>query len=271
MEQRRQDIQAATPQLHYYDMGVGVTAFSSTRRGGYSTGAWGEFNINRYCGDSDEAIGKNRAALCQLLDISDDCLLMPHQTHETHVARVDSGFLAHPTPLEGFDALMTDLTGICIGVSTADCIPLLLYDEEHRAVCAIHAGWRGTLRRIAQHAVSAMCQAYGSHPQRLKAQTGPGISLESFEVGDEVYEAFRSADFDMQAISRRYPSEDPLQQEKWHVDLPLCNRLQLIQAGLQPEHIAPSPACTFLHYDTFFSARRLSIRSGRIFTAIMLR
>ena len=264
MEQRRQDIQAATPQLHYYDMGVGVTAFSSTRRGGYSTGAWGEFNINRYCGDSDEAIGKNRAALCQLLDISDDCLLMPHQTHETHVARIDSGFLAHPTPLEGFDALMTDLTGICIGVSTADCIPLLLYDEEHRAVCAIHAGWRGTLRRIAQHAVSAMCQAYGSHPQRLKAQTGPGISLESFEVGDEVYEAFEQADFDMQRIAFK-------RNGKWHIDLWQANALDLQLMGIPEKHIEIAGVCTYQYYDQFFSARRLGIKSGRIYTGIMIK
>ena len=259
-----------TPRLHHYDMGTGIIAFSSTRQGGYSTGAWGEFNINRYCGDDEQAIGKNRAALCQLLGIGDDRLVMPHQTHQTRVACIDEDYLCRQTPLEGYDALMTNLSGVCIGVSTADCIPLLLYDEEHRAVCAVHAGWRGTLRQIARHAVSAMCRTYGTRPSRLRAQIGPGISLESFEVGDEVYEAFLAAGPDMSVISRRYPSGDPLQKEKWHIDLPLCNTLQLIQAGLSPERIAPTPACTYLHADTFFSARRQGIRSGRIFTAILL-
>lgn len=270
MKQRTHDKQPVTPLLHYYDMGAGVIAFSSTRRGGYSTGAWAEFNINRYCGDDEQAIVKNREALCQMLDIADDRLIMPQQTHQTRVACIDEDYLCRQVPLEGFDALMTNLSGVCIGVSTADCIPLLLYDEEHHAVCAVHAGWRGTLGRIAQHAVSAMCQAYHTCSSRLRAQIGPGISLESFEVGDEVYEAFHDASFDMMPISRRYPSPTSSQPMKWHIDLPHSNRLQLIQAGLQPERIASSPACTYLHADTFFSARRLGIRSGRIFTAILL-
>lgn len=270
MEQDIERGAATVPQLHYYDMGPCVRAFSTTRRGGYSQGAWGEFNINRYCGDSEAAVSRNRAALCHLLGIGDGRLLMPHQTHQTRVAHISSRYLSCPTPLEGYDALTTDVGGVCIGVSTADCIPLLLYDEERHAACAVHAGWRGTLGRIAQHAVEAMRQTYGSRPAGLRAQVGPGISLESFEVGDEVYDAFCHEGFDMHALSRRYPSADPTQPVKWHIDLPLCNRQQLLQAGLSAENIGASPACTYQHPDTFFSARRLGIRSGRIFTAIML-
>lgn len=264
------------PELMQYDMGRGVVAFSTTRRGGYSAGSYAEFNINTYCGDSAEAIGRNRHLLCQWLGTSDDRLLMPHQTHQTRVAKVDADLLAltadeRRAALEATDALMTDLTGVCIGVSTADCIPLLLYDPEHRAVCAIHAGWRGTVARIAQQAVAAMTAAYGSRPERLVAQIGPGISLDSFEVGDEVYDAFLSADFDMPAISRRYPAQNPSgEHQKWHIDLPECNRRQLLSAGLSPASIADAAICTYRHADTFFSARRLGIRSGRIFTGIAL-
>ena len=71
------------PQLEYYHLGDGVTAFSTTRHGGFSTGNYAAFNINRYCGDTIEAITKNREALCSLLGISDDRLLMPHQVHLT--------------------------------------------------------------------------------------------------------------------------------------------------------------------------------------------
>ena len=255
------------PVLQYYPLGEGVTAFSSTRQGGYSEGRYGEFNINRYCGDSEEAIQKNRETLCQLLGIEDHSLLMPHQVHLAEIAVVDREMLTLPTEeilqkLDGIDALMTNEAGVCIGVSTADCIPVLLYDPIRRASCAIHAGWRGTVQRIVEKAVARMTEVFGSDPQNLIAQIGPGIHLESFEVGDEVYQTFEKEGFPMELISKKY--------EKWHIDLPECNRLQLVAAGIPETHIAVSPVCTFQQSDTFFSARKLSINSGRIFTGILL-
>ena len=256
------------PELHYYHLGDGVTAFSTTRQGGYSQGNYGQFNINCYCGDDKEAIQKNREALCQLLAIADDHLVMPHQVHLTKIAQIDDAFFALPADerhqaLEGVDALMTNIEGVCIGVSTADCIPVLLYDPVQRAACAIHAGWRGTVKRITEQAVAQMTAVYGTRPADIIAQIGPGIHLDSFEVGDEVYEAFQQEGFPMQAISKK--------KEKWHIDLPECNRLQLIAKGIPADHIAISSVCTFQQTDRFFSARRLGINSGRIFTSIILR
>ena len=248
------------PSLQYYHIAEGLTAFSSMREGGYSTGRYGEFNINRYCGDSDEAIRKNREALCRLLDITDDRLLMPHQVHKAEIAVVDEQW---DIDLEGYDALMTNVEEVCIGVSTADCIPVLLYDPRQRAVCAVHAGWRGTVMRIVEQSIARMTEVYGTNPADLIAQIGPGIHLESFEVGDEVYQAFEKEGFPMESISRKY--------EKWHIDLPECNRLQLISAGVPETHISVSPVCTYMQSDTYFSARRLGIESGRIFTGIILR
>ena len=255
------------PQLDYYEMGARVLAFSSSRHGGCSKGNYAEFNINRYCGDSEEDIRKNREALCQTLGITDDRLIMPHQVHQAKVARIDEAFMALNTTerqeaLEGVDALMTNLEGVCIGVSTADCIPVLLYDKETHAVCAIHAGWRGTVRRVVVRAIEAMTAAYGTRPQQLTAQIGPGIHIDSFEVGDEVYHAFAQEGFDMSAISRR--------EAKWHIDLPECNRLQLLTAGIEPQNVKASNVCTFRQANDYFSARRLGINSGRIFTGILL-
>ena len=262
------------PQLDYYVLGDRVKAFSSTRHGGCSTGNYAAFNINHYCGDNEEHIHRNREALCALLGIDNDRLLMPHQVHLTKTAKIDEAFMAlspeqQHEALEGYDALMTDTRGVCIGVSTADCIPILLYDEGHHAICAIHAGWRGTVSRIAEKAVAEMKAAYGTRPHQVRAQIGPGIHLESFEVGDEVYEAFRQAGFDMPAISCRQVNPHT-HQEKWHIDLPECNRQQLIGSGLLKESIAVSPVCTFRHSADYFSARRLGINSGRIFTGIIL-
>ena len=256
------------PQLELYNLGDKVTAFSTTRHGGCSTGNYAAFNINRFCGDNEEDIQKNHEALCHELGISDDHLIMPHQVHLTEVLKVDKAFLSLDNEgrmegLEGYDALMTNLKGVCIGVSTADCIPILLYDKEEHAVCAIHAGWRGTVKRIVERAIEAMKENYGTQPQQLVAQIGPGIHLDSFEVGDEVYDNFDQAGFDMSAIS--------IKKEKWHIDLPECNRLQLIASGLQPQHIKVSPVCTYQQAEDYFSARRLGINSGRIFTGLIMK
>ena len=261
------------PVLHLYDLGPEVTAFSTTRHGGVGKGNYASFNINYYCGDREEDIVANRKALCRLLGIDASCLVYPHQTHGDAVAIIDrqwmvecpqvlSAKLGPKGCLEGIDAVMTNLKGVCIGVSTADCRPILLYDGAHHACCAVHAGWRGTVKRIVQKAVKAMASTYGSCPQQLRAVIGPGISLESFEVGDEVYEQFAQAGFDMARMARKY--------EKWHIDLWECNKQQLIEAGVPETGIHVAGICTYIHHDRFFSARRLGINSGRIFSGIML-
>ena len=264
------------PVLHYYEFGEGVVAFSSTRHGGYSEGRYGEFNINHYCGDSEETISRNRALLCQMLGIDNQHLVMPHQVHQTKVVVVDESFLnlsvsERMVCLEGVDALMTNVAGLCIGVSTADCIPLMLYDKNHHVSCAVHAGWRGTVKRFVEKAVTKMTEVYGSRPVDLLAQIGPGIHLESFEVGDEVYEAFAKEGFKMESISRKYSIANGSSIKKWHIDLPKCNRQQLLAAGVPSSQINVSPVDTYEQHDTYFSARRLGINSGRIFTGILLR
>lgn len=244
------------PQLTYYDLGDHVVAFSTTRHGGCSTGNYSGFNINNYCGDETSHIVENRRSLAAVLGIDDNHIMMPHQVHGTEVRRIDG---PQQEVIEGVDAVMTDVPQLCIGVSTADCIPILLYDETHHAVCAVHAGWRGTVKRIVHAAIHAMHATYGTEPFQLKAVIGPGISLECFEVGDEVYQQFADAGFNMGQIARKY--------SKWHIDLPLCNRLQLEDWGVKDIYM--SGICTYLQYNDYFSARRLGVNSGRIFTGIM--
>ncbi len=250
----------SSPQLTYYNLGLNVVAFSTTRLGGCSTGNYAAFNINAYCGDSEEHITANRESLCHLLNIENNCLIMPHQVHGCEIRKIDA---PQQEIIEGTDAVMTNVSQLCIGVSTADCIPVLLYDEHNNATCAIHAGWRGTVQRIVQKAITAMADAYGSRPADLKAVVGPGISLLNFEIGDEVYDNFAAAGFDMSAISRRYA--------KWHIDLPECNRLQLVECGVPETNIQMTGICTYDNYDKYFSARRLGINSGRIYTGILIK
>ena len=280
------------PQLLYYIIGEGATAFSTTRHGGFSTGNYGDFNINRYCGDSSEAIARNRALLSETLGISDDRLVMPHQVHGTGITQICRTFFllsedARQAALEGIDALMTNLTDVCIGVSTADCIPIIIYDAEHHAASVVHSGWRGTVANIAEAAVAAMQRAYHSRPEAMQAVIGPGISLESFEVGDEVYEQFSETGYPMDQIARRFSPLSPsdgipeqssptrslspdLGEQHWHIDLWRCCQLQLETTGIPAAQIQTAGICTYQHCDDFFSARRLGVNSGRIFTGIVL-
>lgn len=248
-------------------MGQGIRAFSTTRHGGTGKGAFGEFNINPYCGDDPANVAANRLLLAKELDVEDNHIIMPHQVHQTRCLVITPEFLnlneeERQQHLEGFDAVLTQMKGLCIGVSTADCIPLLLYDPVHEASAAIHAGWRGTVARIAEKALATMANSFGTEPADVKAVVGPGISLSNFEVGDEVYEQFAKAGFSMERIARRYT--------KWHIDLPMANKITLQDCGVKSENIFLSGICTYSRVEDFFSARRLGQASGRIYTAIIM-
>lgn len=254
------------PELQEYLLNDDVRAFSTTRQGGVSTGNYASFNINPYCGDEPQAILENRRLLSAELNIDESRIVLPHQTHETNVAFIDEGFFAlseSERKLEHIDAVVTRCKNVCIGVSTADCIPILLYDPATQTAAAVHAGWRGTVARIVEKTIDAMTQRYKVAPQNLKAVIAPGISRDAFEVGDEVYEAFSAADFPMDEIAEK--------RVKWHIDLPAANYLQLENKGVDLRNIQVCNICTYTDHERFFSARRLGINSGRIYTGIIIK
>ena len=253
-----------------YNIGTGARAFSTKR--GEGSGNYAGFNITHYCGDTAEHVTECRSELCKELGITDDRLILPRQTHGCDILCIDDALLGL-TPqeqserLQGIDAVVTDVPQTCIGVSTADCIPVLLHNERRRVVAAIHAGWRGTVAGIVLKCISVMKERYGCSTTDIKAIIAPGISLDSFEIGEEVYLEFANAGFNMERIAKRYPAQ---QGEKWHIDLWEANRLQLIEAGVKEENIQVAGVCTYKNNNEFFSARRLGIASGRIFNGIML-
>ena len=257
--------------------GEKLKVFSTTRQGGVSEGNYASFNINCYCGDRPENVAVNRRLLAEELGVEVENIIMPHQTHGTEVRFISKDFLTLPLStrdrlLEGVDAVFTDLPMVCVGVSTADCIPIVLYDPCNHLVCAVHAGWRGTVHRIVAKSIKMMDKPYRVSPASLYAWIGPGITLDAFEVGEEVYQQFASAGFDMNAIARRYPSDSSSESDgcKWHIDLMECNRRQLVESGLKESHIYVSGICTYNNADRYFSARRLGIDSGRIYTGAVM-
>ena len=205
--------------------------------------------------------------MCDYLNIPHQNLIIPHQIHQSQCLVIDQGFV-HSSKvdkkelLEGKDALITNLSNVCICISTADCIPILLYDLSNKVIACVHAGWRGTAMRIISKVLNEMEKHYGTEPSRCKAVIGPGISLKNFEVGDEVYDLFMEKGFPMNRVSKRY--------NKWHIDLPECNRVQLLECGVEEESIQSCGICTYDNCQDYFSARRLGINSGRILTGIIM-
>lgn len=267
------------PELHFYELANNVVAFSSTRHSGVSKGNYAAFNINRYCGDSPDAIEQNRKSLANCLEIDVNKLIVPHQIHSDCSRIIANEYFKLPANIreqiiEGVDAVMTNELNVCIGVSTADCIPILLYDTKHHAAAAIHAGWRGTVKHIVQKTIKEMGIVYQTKPQELQAVIGPGISLQNFEVGDEVYEQFANACFDMERIAKRFRVIQPKEEElplKWHLDLKLSNRIDMERMGVLPQNIIDEGICTYDNTNDYFSARKLGVDSGRIYNGIILK
>ena len=178
-------------------------------------------------------------------------LALPRQVHSDNVL-----WMKEAGRPEATDAVITDQPGLCVCVKTADCIPVLLYDTRQRIVAAVHAGWRGTVARIVQKTIKKM---HPLCPKDLHAIIGPGISLEWFEVGNEVYEAFRAEGFTMERIARKA--------ERWHIDLWEANKWLLEEMDVSDIYIEGT--CT-RNSMNFYSARRETINTGRNYNGILI-
>ena len=192
-----------------------------------------------------------------------------HQVHGSRVAIVDRPGMTREE-LEGYDAFITALSGVAIGVRTADCVPVLLYDPARRVVAAIHAGWKGTVLHISHGAIAAMAQAFSCRPEDMKAVIGPAIGPDSFQVGEEVAEKFRDAGFPMDDIWSFHGNGDGTPMSGGHhIDLIKANRWLLEQTGISDGNILVTGIDTYTT-GAFFSARRESVHCGRIINAIRL-
>lgn len=231
---------------------------------------YSQWNLCDYTGDDALRVLDARMAFCQEIGIDLDNLVMPCQSHSTNVEIIDDVFLNAPiaeqdSRLENVDALVTNLPGVCIGVNTADCVPIALADLEHNVIAIAHAGWRGTVNRIAEAVVKVMCNL-GSIPENILATMGASICYNCFEVGDEVVRAFEQAGFEMPLIVHRNVTTG-----RAHINLQEANRQVLVDAGLCAENITLPQHCSRCESDSYFSARRIGINSGRTFTGVILK
>ena len=168
-----------------------------------------------------EAVLANRRRFAEALALDPDWITPVGAVHGADVARVD----APRRVVEDRDALITDSPGIALFATYADCYPVLLWDPAHRAVGLVHAGWRGTEERVAEHAVEAMHREFGTEPAQLRAAIGPGICGRCYEVGEDVASRFAA----------RFST--PGAPSKFLLDLAAANQAQLEEAGVRDVHV----------------------------------
>jgi len=222
---------------------VGLRHGFSTRRGGVSTGRYATLNVGGKWGDDPEHVAHNRRRLAAAGGFDWSRLFTARQVHGARVALVVEGTLTARVADTEADVVATAVPGAVVGVYTADCVPILLADDDGR-VAAAHAGWRGTVAGVANAAVEALV-SIGAHRERIRAALGPSICAHCFEVGEEV-----AAEFDKLLPSSVVRAEG----KKPHVDLWEANRLVLVAAGVQ--QIDATPPCTMCEPERFFSFRR---------------
>lgn len=180
-------------------------------------------------------------------------VIQGHQIHEDHIAIIDRPDVTREE-LEGYDAFVTNLPDCAIGVRTADCVPVLLYDPVNRVVAAVHSGWRSTVKRISQKTIKLMHEKFGTEASDLLAVIGPCICHDSYQVGVEVIDAFRAAGFDVCCWTKDEPAVCA-DENRFHLDLWKANTLLLEESGVKPENIQLAGICTFMD-ESYYSARR---------------
>lgn len=259
----------------------------STRSGGL-TAAYGGYSLNLGFTKDDqrERVERNRGTMLRAVGAAARNkaslnkpwpLVTLRQIHSDLVHVVRS---RKPEKFVG-DGLVTDLSGIALGILTADCFPVLLVDAKNKAVGAFHAGWRGTVKRIVEKGAGIMRLEFGTQPEDIHAVIGPGIQSCSFEVGEEVEAAFHSQFSYAAELFHSVQESDPVREKypmlfmnqrapghgdqciKLHLDLQEANRRQLLAVGVPPANIAALNHCTVCSPRRFFSHRRESGKTGR--------
>ncbi len=249
----------------------------STRLGGVSRGCFASMNLGFRRGDEEERVFENYRRICGSMGFAPEQLIFTDQVHKTNVRRAyradcGKGIFSERDYAE-VDGHITNESGAVLMVFGADCVPLLFYDPVKHVIGAVHAGWRGSVGRIAEKAVERMGGEFGSEPSDLRVVIGPSIGAECYEVGRDVADAFLGAfGEDAKSILTLSGSEGAAQGcEKYRLDLWEANRLVLLQAGVKPEHTVVSGLCTMCRQDLFFSHRANGTKRGSMAGFIMLR
>lgn len=230
---------------------AGIRHAFFTRSGGVSQGVYTSLNGGVGSNDAPEMVAENRARMAAALGVSADRFLTPYQIHSLEVVVAKEPWAAEQRPRA--DAVVTQVPHLAIGVSTADCGPLLFAESEAGVIGAAHAGWRGALTGVIEATIAAM-ERLGADRHRIAAALGPTIRQPNYEVGPEFIDRFLAAD---QMNARFFVSSE----REGHAMFDLGGYIaeRIARAGVsQFEDLG---LCTYAEPERFFSYRRTT-RNG---------
>ena len=261
------------PYLEYpmlRDTGIVKHGFS-TRLGGVSGGYYESLNLSFDRGDDPEAVRENFRRIGEAIGVQVEDMVMSKQTHTTNVRVVteeDRGKgIVRDRDYTDVDGLITNVGGICLVTSYADCVPLYFVDPVRKAIGLSHSGWRGTAGKIGKKTVELMTESFGSDPADILACVGPSICSDCYEVSqdviDKVKEAFDEALWDSLFYEKR--------NGKYQLDLWKTNEEVFQEAGILPEHIAVTNVCTRCNSRILYSHRVRGDKRGNLCAFLALK
>jgi purine-nucleoside/S-methyl-5'-thioadenosine phosphorylase / adenosine deaminase len=242
----------------------GVRHAFFTRHGGVSGGVYESLNGGVGSGDAAAHVAENRALMAAALGVGRENFLTAYQIHSPDVVTVERPWAPDARPHA--DALVTRVPGIAVGVSTADCGPILFADADARVIGAAHAGWRGALTGVIEATIATM-ERCGASRDNIVTAAGPMIRQPNYEVGPEFVERFKAES----ATNERFFTPSP---NSGHAMFDLAGYIaaRLSAAGIR--HIEDIGRCTYADAETFYSYRRSVHRNeadyGRHINAIAL-
>ena len=248
-----------------YGLVHGVTQ----RTGGVSKGLYESLNLALHTGDDVRSVLENRRRLCETAKMSFHRLTGCQQTHEDRIELVTAAFAGrgHDVYDDGFartDALMTNCHGVPLLICIADCVPIILYDPVGPAVAVVHAGWRGTVQKLAAKTVLHMQKQFGSDPAQVLAYIGPSIGAKDFSVGAEVVQVFEDA------FGGDIAELLTVRNNNYFINLAVANTVQLEAVGVRLDHIAVTATNVCDDNSGYFSYRRDCGQTGRMAAFAMI-
>lgn len=217
--------------------------------------------------DQVDAVIANRKELMKELNFELENCVFANQTHSSNIHKVTkkdigAGAFSIKDAIDNCDALYTREKNILLGVFTADCVPVLIYDKEQNIIAAIHAGWKGTTKQITKKMIDILLYEEDSNASELYAYIGPAIEFLNFEVGQEVVDEIKALPFETECFII------PKENGKFLVDLKGINYQMLINAGIPDTHIFQHHGDTYEDEENYFSYRKRK-EDGRNLTFIL--
>lgn len=261
------------PYLEYpmlKDTGIVRHGFS-TRLGGVSEGYYASMNLSFDRGDRKEAVAENFRRIGEALGVRCEDMVLSRQTHTTNVRIVtdaDRGKgITRERDYTDVDGLVTNVPGICLVTSYADCVPLFFVDPVKKVIGLSHSGWRGTVGKIGRKTVELMHERFGSDPADILAAVGPSVCMDCYEVSSDVIEKFKEAFPENCWEQLFYEKPDG----KYQLDLWKANELIFLESGILPEHIAVTNVCTHCNSDILYSHRAAGDKRGNLCAFLALK